>query len=255
MDTHEIKRVASRIIQSEYCVAFTGAGISVESGIPPFRGADGLWSRYDPACLDISFFHAHPRKAWEVIHELFYHFMGRAQPNPAHQGLARLENMGRLQGVITQNIDNLHQQAGSRRVCEYHGTTRTLSCTGCGATRDVQGVDLTTLPPCCSHCGGLMKPDFVFFGEPIPSRAARMAIQEVRKADCMLIIGTTGEVMPASLLPRMAKDNGCFVVEINTQPSAYTDQITDVFLQGKATTIVSALVDAVERGEESPPGP
>jgi NAD-dependent deacetylase len=247
MHSHLIKQAASRIRQSEHCVVFTGAGISVESGIPPFRGADGLWSRYDPTCLDISFFHAHPAKAWQAIREIFYHFMGRAEPNLAHKGLARLENMGMIQSVITQNIDNLHQQAGSRVVCEYHGTTRTMSCTGCGATRTAHKVDLTTLPPCCPDCGGVMKPDFVFFGEPIATQAVRFATQEASKADCMLVIGTTGEVMPACLLPRLAKDNGCYMVEINTEPSAYTQEITDVFLQGKATEVVSALVEAVER--------
>ncbi|GAU09469.1 SIR2 family NAD-dependent protein deacylase [Desulfoplanes formicivorans] len=255
MNTHQIERVAERMSRSAHCVVFTGAGISVESGIPPFRGADGLWSRYDPACLDISFFHNHPRDAWKAIREIFYDFMGRAEPNRAHQGIARLEQMDIVKSVITQNIDNLHQQAGSRVVCEYHGTTRTLSCTGCGRTIEAIKADLTTLPPGCADCGGVMKPDFVFFGEPIPEQAAQFSREEAGRADCMLIIGTTGEVMPASLLPPLAKDNGCFMVEINTEPSAYTKDITDVFLQGTATDMVSALVDAVERGKETLPGP
>ena len=247
MNENNIAHAASRIRTSAHCVVFTGAGISVESGIPPFRGAEGLWSRYDPTCLDISFFHAHPGEAWAAIREIFYDFMGRAEPNEAHTGIARLEEMGLVKSVITQNIDNLHQQAGSKTVCEYHGTTRTLSCTGCGQAIEAARADLHTLPPACAACGRVMKPDFVFFGEAIPEEAARFSMQEANNADVMLIIGTTGEVMPASLLPQLARENGCFMVEINTEPSAYTGAITDVFLQGKATEVVSRLVDAVGR--------
>ncbi|PIE68944.1 MAG: RNA polymerase subunit sigma [Deltaproteobacteria bacterium] len=245
MDTNQLEDVASRLQQSRHCVVFTGAGISVESGIPPFRGTDGLWSQYDPTCLDISFFHAHPREAWKAIREIFYDFMGTARPNKAHQGIAALEQQGLVKAVITQNIDNLHQEAGSTTVYEYHGTTRTLSCLGCGTTIDAAQADLQVLPPRCGKCGQVMKPDFVFFGEAIPEEPARLSMQHTNKADCMLIIGTTGEVMPACLLPRMAHENGCFMVEINTQPSAYTKDITDVFLQGKAGEVVSQLVEAV----------
>ncbi|WP_462324206.1 SIR2 family NAD-dependent protein deacylase [Desulfoplanes sp.] len=248
MDKKQIEHVALRIREANHCVVFTGAGVSVESGIPPFRGDQGLWARYDPTCLDISFFHAHPLEAWRAIREIFYDFMGRAEPNRAHRGIARLEEMGMVKSVITQNIDNLHQQAGSGTVCEYHGTTRTLSCTGCGTTIKADLADLETLPPCCAVCGRIMKPDFVFFGETIPEEAARFSMDQATRADCMLVIGTTGEVMPASLLPRMAKENGCFIVEINTEPSAYTGVITDVFLQGKATEAVAELVDAVGKG-------
>jgi NAD-dependent deacetylase len=250
MDKKEIERAALRIRQASHCVVFTGAGISVESGIPPFRGADGLWSRYDPSCLDISFFYARPLEAWTAIREIFYDFMGRAEPNPAHLGIARLEALGLVRSVITQNIDNLHQQAGSRTVCEYHGTTRTLSCTGCSRTLSADLVDLQTLPPLCAGCGRVMKPDFVFFGEPIPEEAARFSMEQAGSADVMLVIGTTGEVMPASLLPRMASENGCFIVEINTEPSAYTGAITDVFLRGRAGEVVTQLVRAVEGTDE-----
>jgi NAD-dependent deacetylase len=241
----EIKRVALRIRESAHCVVFTGAGVSVESGIPPFRGDQGLWSRYDPACLDISFFHGHPQKAWTAIREIFYDFMGKAEPNTAHTGIARLEHLGMVKSVITQNIDNLHQRAGSKTVCEYHGTTRTLSCTGCRETIIADRVDLKTLPPCCQSCGGVLKPDFVFFGEPIPEAAARFAMEQASKADIMLVIGTTGEVMPASLLPRFAHENGCLIVEINTEPSAYTRAVTDVFLCGRAGDVVTWLLEAV----------
>jgi NAD-dependent deacetylase len=247
MDKEQIEHVALRIRESAHCVVFTGAGVSVESGIPPFRGDQGIWSRYDPTCLDISFFRAHPTEAWTVIREIFYDFMGRAEPNKAHVGIARLEQMGMVKSVITQNIDNLHQRAGSRTVCEYHGTTRTLSCMGCSATIPVEMIDLKTLPPRCENCGQAMKPDFVFFGEPIPEEAARFAMEQVSRADIMLVIGTTGEVMPASLLPRLASENGCFIVEINTNPSAYTGPISDVFLCGRAGEVMTRLLRAVQQ--------
>jgi len=126
-----LEQAADALRRAKRAVAFTGAGISVESGIPPFRGPDGLWSRYDPQVLDLSYFHAHPLESWQVIKEIFYDYFGRARPNEAHKALARLEQAGYLQGVITQNIDNLHQEAGSRHVVEYHGTSRYLTCTAC----------------------------------------------------------------------------------------------------------------------------
>ena len=245
MDDVQCVRAASIIRGARHVAVFTGAGISVESGIPPFRGEDGLWSRYDPTCLDISFFHDHPTSAWEAIREIFYDFMGKAKPNAAHLALARLEEMGRVKAVITQNIDNLHTEAGTRKLCEYHGTIRTLRCTGCGREIPAVDVSLETLPPLCAHCGSVLKPGFVFFGELIPEDAARFAIEQTHLADVMLVVGTTGEVMPACLIPKLARENGCTIVEINTSPSAYTTTITDVFLRGRATQVLARLVEDV----------
>ena len=230
------------IAESRKAAAFTGAGISVESGIPTFRGPEGLWSRYDPQVLDLGYFYEHPRESWEVIREIFYDYMGaKARPNAAHKLLAELERRGKLQGVITQNIDNLHQEAGSRYVVEFHGTAQTLLCTECGDRTPFTEHDLDTLPPLCKKCGGLLKPDFIFFGEGIPPQAYQASMALAETADLLLVIGTTGEVMPASMIPYEARQ--ARVIEINVQPSAYTEHRTDLFLQAKATEAAKELAE------------
>ena len=229
------------IEESNHAVAFTGAGISVESGIPTFRGPEGLWSRYDPKVLDLGYFYEHPKECWEVIKEIFYDYMGeKARPNAAHKLLAELERRGKLDGVITQNIDNLHQEAGSEKVVEFHGTAQTLVCTQCGERSPFTEHDLSDLPPHCRKCGGLLKPDFIFFGEAIPPDAYRESLQMLERADLLLIIGTTGEVMPASMIPFEAR--GAKVIEINIEPSRYTEDLSDLFLQDPATRAARELV-------------
>ncbi len=233
-----LQEAADVLKRSSHTTAFTGAGISVESGIPPFRGAYGLWSRYDPIVLDINYFHDHPREAWQVIREIFYDYFGKAKPNAAHYTLAEMEKDGKLAAVITQNIDNLHQEAGSREVIEYHGNSQRLICPRCGASFTPADVDLQYLPPRCPHDGEVLKPDFVFFGEPIPPEAARRSEEEARQAEVFLVIGTTGEIMPASLIPQMAKQHGATIIEINPETSNYTHSLTDIYLQGKAGEIL-----------------
>ena len=235
-------QAAELIRNSSRTVAFTGAGISVESGIPPFRGEGGLWNKYDPIILDIDYFKQNPEKAWVVIKELFYDFMGVAEPNAAHLGLAELEKAGVLQSIITQNIDNLHQRAGNREVYEFHGNSRDLICMDCSKIHKVSEVGLSSLPPKCDKCGGLLKPDFVFFGEPIPEPASSKSWAEANNADVFILIGTTGEIMPASMIPFRAKENGKKIIEINITTSNYTS-IADVFLKGKATEMMTLLVE------------
>ncbi len=240
-----IQQAARKIKNARRTVSFTGAGISVESGIPPFRGPDGLWSRYDPQVLDLAYFQRHPDDSWRVIKEIFYDFFGEAQPNPAHKALAQLEADEYLHGVITQNIDNLHQEAGSCDVIEFHGTSRRLTCLSCHQSREFQPELFANIPPVCPHCGEALKPDFIFFGEGIPPVAYQRSLEETQLADVWLVIGTTGEIMPASILPIEAKRNGALIIEINLLPSNYTNTITDIFLQGKASKVLSALVAMV----------
>lgn len=228
--------------QSKYTTAFTGAGISVESGIPPFRGENGLWSKYDPIVLDLDYFHNHPLHSWEVIKEIFYDFFGKADANVAHQALAIMEQQGFLKNIITQNIDNLHQEAGSTTVFEFHGNSRTLVCTGCQKQYANGDFSLDELPPRCTDCNGLIKPDFIFFGEGIPPLAYQQSIDAAEHADVFLVIGTTGEIMPASQIPHIAKANGAKIIEINPNPSNYTHQITDIYLQGKATDVMGEIL-------------
>lgn len=240
------QQAAGLIKSGRRITAFTGAGISVESGIPPFRGPDGLWSRYDPRVLDIEFFHEHPKRSWTAIREIFYNSFISAKPNAAHFALAAMESAGLLHCVITQNIDNLHCRAGSRMVWEFHGNSRCLVCLGCSKNYRATEVDLGELPPTCRLCGGILKPDFVFFGEPIPEPAGTKSFLEARLSDVFLLIGTTGEVLPACAIPRAAKENGASIIEINPEESEFTRQITDIFLQEKATAAMLRLIRALD---------
>jgi NAD-dependent deacetylase len=241
--TNKLIEAAELIKRSSRTVAFTGAGISVESGIPPFRGEDGLWSKFDPVFLDIDYFHRYPEKSWKLIKEIFYDFFGKARPNAAHYALAEMEKKGVLHSIITQNIDNLHQNAGSKEVYEFHGNSRDLICENCSKSFLAKTIDLSSLPQRCPYCKTVLKPDFVFFGEPIPEPANANSFSEAKNADLFILIGTTGEIMPASLIPYEAKKNGKQIIEININPSKYTNAITDIFIQGKATEVVPKLIE------------
>ena len=241
----DLQEVAKAICESESMIAFTGAGISVESGIPPFRGPNGLWSKYDPKCLDLDFFHSHPKESWTAIKSIFYDFFGKAKYNKAHKVLADFEKKGLLKAVVTQNIDNLHQEAGSKEVFEFHGNSQKLICPRCKEIYLPSETNLDDLPPLCPNDRQILKPDFVFFGEGIPEDAYRRSLLAAQKADVVLIIGTTGEVMPAAMIPTEAKRYGATVIEINTEPSNYTNHITDFFLQGKASEILEKLEEQI----------
>lgn len=237
----KIKQAAEILRNSKKTTAFTGAGISVESGIPPFRGANGLWSKYNPIILELDYFKSNPEKSWKVVKEIFYDFFGKAKPNTAHKVLAKMEAAGLLDSVITQNIDDLHYKAGNKIVHEFHGNSDNFICLKCGEKYNLKDIVLTEKPPYCKKCGGLLKPDFIFFGEGIPSKAYSASIEAANSSDVFLLIGTTGEVMPASQIPFLAKQNGAKIIEVNTEMSNYTNNITDIFLQGKATEVMNEL--------------
>lgn len=237
----DLKLAAKKIQQSQWLTAFTGAGISVESGIPPFRGQGGVWNQYNPEVLEISYFKTHPRESWIVIRDVFFEKFRQAQPNEAHRVLATWEQRGLLKILITQNIDNLHHRAGSRQVIEYHGNSRFLRCLSCNKTFPIESVSLDTLPPTCSFCGALLKPDFVFFGEAIPPEALSASFHAMEQTDCLIVIGTTGEVYPAADLPRLAKRKGAFILEINPEPSAFTFSLTDLYLPLPASNALSQI--------------
>jgi NAD-dependent deacetylase len=241
-----IKETVRIIRDARYLVAFTGAGISVESGVPPFRGPDGLWSSYDPKYLELSYFRQHPDNCWRVLKEIFYEHFAAAHPNDAHHVLARLEQQGLLKAVITQNIDNLHQLAGSEKVIEFHGNTRDLLCLSCGEVTAANPEILEVLPPRCS-CGGILKPDCIFFGESIPQEAWFDSRREIEASDVVLIVGSTGEVYPAASLPHQAAESGARILEINPEKSNFTHTITDVFVAlpaGRAMSRVEELLHA-----------
>ncbi len=240
-----IEAASEAIINSTLTLALTGAGISVESGIPDFRSAGGLWSKFDPAeYATIEAFRSDPEKVWKMLTEMDK-VVSAARPNPAHIALGELERMGYLHYIITQNIDNLHQEGGSRNVIEYHGNSSTLSCLWCG--KNYRASDKRdTIPPRCD-CGKILKPDVVFFGEPIPADALNRSFQLASSAQVLMVIGTSAVVSPANTIPTIAKQNRAKIIEINMERTHLSDTITDIFLQGKAGEIVPALVQAVKR--------
>ena len=241
IDNRKIGEAAEKIRKSKYTVAFTGAGISVESGIPPFRGENGLWNKYDPIFVEIEYFHKKPLQSWKKIKEIFYDTFDEANPNAAHKILAKMGERGFLESIITQNIDNLHQKAGFKNVYELHGTSRTLSCTECSSEYDLSFVDLNFLPPTCYVCKGILKPDIVFFNEPIPQFALKRSFEEANKSDVFIIIGTNAEVIPAADIPVAAKEHGATIIEVNIEKSHFTDTITDIFLKAKAAEVLTEL--------------
>ncbi len=233
--------LAELLRRCQVAAALTGAGISVESGIPSFRGVHGLWTRYNPMeYAHIQAFLDNPAKVWGMLRELD-ELIRQARPNPAHHALATLEKMSKLKGIITQNVDNLHQAAGSKNVIEFHGNARRFVCLRCRRQIDPATLDFSQTPLYCS-CGGLIKPDIVFFGEEIPPAANRAAFDLAEACDLMLVIGTSAAVMPANFLPKAAKNHGAVIVEINLEPTELTRRFTDYFLEGSASQILSETV-------------
>ncbi|MCB2219077.1 MAG: NAD-dependent protein deacylase [Bacteroidetes bacterium] len=244
MDQSLLQQAAALIKGSDFTIAFTGAGISVESGVPPFRGEHGIWSKYDPRTLELGYFYEYPYESWLVIRELFYNFFGNAKANPAHHALSAMEKKGFLKSIITQNIDNLHQQAGSSEVYEFHGNSQKLICLQCNNHFIPADIDFDNLPPRCS-CGGLIKPDFIFFGENIPMEAYHRSVEAAGRADVVIVIGSTGEVMPAAQMPYLAKQNGATIIEVNPGTSKFTPVITDIHLQDKAGDTMESLYETL----------
>ncbi len=243
----EWKLVADKIQQSGYAIALTGAGISVESGIPDFRSKDGLWSKYDPLQFGhIDSFRANPSKVWKMLYEMD-ELMERAEPNPAHYALAQLEEMGILKAIITQNIDSLHQRAGSKNVIEFHGHCRTLRCDKCLKRYERKSLDSNHFPPVCG-CGDALRPELVFFGEEIPAEAFRQAMEAARRCDLMIVVGTSATVAPASFLPRAAKEGGAFILEINPTKTHLTSLYSDMHFADMAGRVLPWILAELSSG-------
>ncbi len=240
-----IARAAREVADTRRVVALTGAGISIESGIPPFRGPGGLWEKIDPMeVAHIDAFRRNPRKVWELLIRGMQEVLARAAPNPAHRGLATLEAAGHLQAVITQNVDGLHQQAGSRDVIEFHGTFAWQRCMDCERRLRSDELNLAEIPPRCA-CGGILRPDCVFFGELIPPEHLARAQQLAAGCRVMLVVGTSATVHPAAMLPLLARDVGARVIEINPEPTPLTGTVSDYLIPGPAGRVVDALATAV----------
>jgi NAD-dependent deacetylase len=246
----ELRRAAALLAGARRGVAFTGAGVSAESGIQTFRGQDGLWKRHDPyRTASLQHFLQDPSVYWTVSRERWPGFR-RARPNPAHLALAEMESAGHLAAVVTQNTDGLHQEAGTRRVIELHGTGGTVRCLDCGASEpraDVQARLDREMPPLCPACGGCrMKPTVVFFGEGLPPGAIEEAFELAEACDVMLVVGSTLLVYPAADVPRIAVREGASLVVLNDEPTPMDAQAA-VVLRGQAGQILPALASSVLR--------
>lgn len=248
----EIQRAAKLILGSKYVVALTGAGISTPSGIPDFRSPDsGLWGRVDPmAVASLYSFRLRPRAFYEWARPLAQALL-EAQPNPAHRALVDLEDMGLLKAVVTQNIDDLHRKAGSKRVLEIHGTIREAICLKCHRVIPTQGlikqlIETGEMPMC--QCGGMLKPNIVFLGELLPKKALLEAWGEAERCDLMLVVGSSLEVAPASEIPLVARRYGAKVVIVNYQ-GTYLDDLADVVICEDVVKVLPCLVEACRQGK------
>jgi len=241
----QVKQLGELLMFSGRTMALTGAGISLESGIPTFRGMQGLWEKYDiMEYATIDAFRRDPVKVWKMLLEMDRAMMA-AQPNPGHTALAELEQMGLLHMIVTQNVDNLHQEAGSREVVEFHGNVRQFRCLDCRQVHEREKVDLVNLPPRC-HCGGLIKPDAIFFGEAIPWAANIKAFEMAQQCRLIMVIGTSAVVAPASEIPVMAKQSGAMVVEVNPEETILTGRISDTLLKGSSAAILPMVVEYIK---------
>ena len=248
------ERVAGLVGSATHLVALTGAGLSVESGIPPFRGPGGLWTRYGEPPMDAyERFLADPVAAWRERLEptqawarALRDTLAAARPHAGHRALAQLEAAGRLRALVTQNIDDLHRRAGHRQVLEIHGNHRLLRCSACHTRFEPKRlpVDPERLPPLCPECGGIVKGDVVHFGEPIPPDVLRRCFEEAERADGMLVIGTTANVFPAAELPLEVLRRGGFVIEVNPHESDLSHAAT-LCLREPAGTLLPRLVERV----------
>lgn len=226
--------------KSRNTVALTGAGVSTESGIPDFRGKNGLWSRYNPIEYGtIGAFKANPEKVWRMLASLLD--LLDAEPNNGHKALACLEQQNLLTGIITQNIDSLHQKGGSRNVIEFHGSFKTFSCLSCGDSYELAFVTGSSLPPHCASCSAILKPDIVFFDERIPQEVFIATEQLLASAELLLVIGTSCQVPPAAMIPYTVHRRGGTIIEINREP--VLDDIAHIILEGNFSTVMEKLVE------------
>jgi len=232
------------IYNSKNIVVFTGAGISSESGIPTFRGAGGIWSKYDPNIYaNVNVFLQDSTYYWNFFKDERYPIIKKAKPNKTHNLIAYLEEQGKLKYVITQNIDGLHQKAGNSNVIELHGNTRKINCLKCKKQYSMDEIYKKLnieLPPKCI-CGGRLKPNTILFGEPLPINALRDAEHISKNCELFLVLGSSLVVYPAAQLPVIAKENNSLLVIIN-KDSTPLDDIADLVFHDSTSKILSKSI-------------
>jgi NAD-dependent deacetylase len=238
-----LEQAAALLRPARSAIAFTGAGISVESGIPHFRGEGGLWTRFDPyKVAHIDTFRKDPAQYWSYSLE---HRRPDAQPNPAHRALVDLERRGHVRAIVTQNTDGLHQKAGSSQVIELHGSSHGVVCLDCEARfprAEIDQLNREHCPPSCPSCSGeFLKPTVVLFGEALPEAALREAQTLAMAADVVLIVGSSLQVYPAAGIPRLARQHGAQLCIINAEPTPY-DDVAAVVINGKAGEVLPEVV-------------
>jgi NAD-dependent deacetylase len=246
----KIKRAADLLSTARHALVLTGAGVSAESGIPTFRGEGGMWSKYDPVKVaSIDAFMSDPAAYWRVSRERGGLALA-ARPNPGHYAIAALESAGRLSAIVTQNTDGLHQDSGCRCVIEIHGSSRTVQCLDCGTREprsEVQARLEVEMPPRCRMCGGtFMKPTVVLFGEAMPAAAVTEAFDLARKAEVMLVVGSSLVVHPAADIPLAALRSGATLIVVNAEPTRL-DSLAEVVIHGRSGEVlpeILALIDA-----------
>ncbi len=240
-----IKAIALEIKKAKYGVAFTGAGISAESGIPTYRGEGGLWTKYDPNLYaHIGYFRQDPSYYWNFFKDVRYPMLKEVKPNKAHIALAEIETFGHLKTVITQNIDGLHQEAGSSSVIELHGTTRIITCMDCSKEYPMEEVYLkleNQIPPLCSKCNGILRPAVIFFGEMLDPKTINDAYEEAGKSDFLLVVGSSLVVYPAADIPLRAKRSGAKLVIIN-KGSTPLDSAADYVIDDAAGKVLPQII-------------
>lgn len=230
--------ISDQLKKAKNIVFVTGAGISQESGIPTFRGKDGLWRKYDPMTLaTIDAFYQNPKLVWEWYEERRQNIL-KANPNPGHIAIAELEKYKNVT-VLTQNIDGLHQRAGSTNVYELHGSIITIKCTVCNF-KDTTTSSFLSLPPLCK-CGNMLRPDVVWFGETLPQNIWNTAMEKSSSCDAMIVVGTSLAVSPANLLPVYAKENGALMIEVNPDQTPMSTTM-DLSLRSSAAKTLPELV-------------
>ncbi|MGE5253007.1 MAG: SIR2 family NAD-dependent protein deacylase [Planctomycetaceae bacterium] len=248
-----IQKVTELIRRAKKVIVFTGAGVSTESGIPDFRSPGGVWQKYNPEDFYYQKFISSEEsreKYWQMSRE-FYDPLKNAQPNAAHRAVAELEKMGKLDCVITQNIDNLHQRAGTspQKVIELHGTAVSVSCLACRKKYPREEIQSWLLRgvkvPRCDACGGILKPDTVSFGQSMPVQETEEAFHRARSCDLFIVIGSSLVVQPAASVPLEAKEGGAKLVIINREPT-YHDSLADVVIHGSAGEVMSKVLKYLE---------
>ena len=229
--------LAELIRANQPCVVLTGAGISTESGIPDFRSPGGVWRQYDPMLVaSIDGWRADPERAWEFYGRRLG-LLADVQPNAGHRALTELERAGWLDAVITQNVDRLHELAGTRTVVEVHGSLRTASCPACGAVVPMEEARRRLPLPACDRCGGPLKPDVVMFGELLPVAAFERAAALARSAGCLVVVGSSLEVWPVAGLPDEALLAGARLAIVNRDPTPYDERAELVVRGGAGETL------------------